>query len=100
MASEAPSEAAARPPGLCGVWQGWAEAHRNPWLETLGHDELRALLARIGHEPMSTKKPLSAAGCARHTSNTSRQSRLMAWVVRWEGVLGATARCWAAGLAH
>ena len=74
--------------------------HTCPWLERLRHDELRALLARIAQEPMSTKKPLSAAACARHTSNTGRQSWPMAWAMRWEGALGATARCWAAGLAH
>ena len=99
MASEAPSEAAARPPGLCGVRQGWAEAHSNPWYERLREDELRALSSSPRSLSMSTKKPLSAATCARHTSNTSRQSRPMAWAMRWEGALGTTVRCWAAGLA-
>ena len=100
MASEAPSEAAARPAGLCGVRLGWAEGHSSPWLERLAHDELRALLARIGHEPRSTKKLRSATACARHTSIAGRQSRPVTWATRWAGALGATVRCWAAGLAH
>ena len=100
MASKAPSEAAARPPGLCGVRQGWTEAHTCPWLERLRHDELRALLARIAHEPMSMKKLRSAAACARHTSKTGRQSWPVAWSARWAGALRAMVRCWAAGLAH